>query len=134
MPGITDLNELIRSMRPVLNAGLYVFCTTQHDRDIDLNDVVGWFREREGATVIIEQKKADALQLSYSYVAAWITLEVHSSLAAVGLTAAFANALAAAGISCNVVAGFYHDHIFVAKQDAEKAMAILTQLAGGEIC
>ena len=41
---------------------------------------------------------ADANGLSYDYVAAWITLQVHSSLAAVGLTASFSAALAQAGV------------------------------------
>jgi uncharacterized protein len=62
-------------------------------------------------------------------VAAWITLTVHSALEAVGLTAAFSKALADVNISCNVVAGYYHDHIFVPQQDAEKAMAVLESLA-----
>jgi uncharacterized protein len=65
------------------------------------------------------------LQLSYSFVAAWITLTVHSSLEAVGLTATFSKALAENNISCNVVAAYYHDHIFVDAKDAAKAMKIL---------
>ncbi len=65
----------------------------------------------------------------YQYVAAWITLNVHSSLEAVGLTAAFAKALGDAGISCNVVAAYYHDHIFVDVKDAEKAMDVLQRMA-----
>ncbi|HEX8350737.1 MAG TPA: ACT domain-containing protein, partial [Hymenobacter sp.] len=60
---------------------------------------------------------------------AWITLTVHSSLEAVGLTAAFARALARGNVSCNVVAAYYHDHIFVAAQDADKAMRLLQELA-----
>ena len=71
-------------------------------------------REAEGYTVVLNRQVADSLALDYNFVASWITLTVHSALDAVGLTAAFSNALAQNGISCNVVAGYYHDHIFVA--------------------
>jgi hypothetical protein len=87
------------------------------------------FTEEEGITVIIKKEIADQLHIEYSFIASWITLAVHSSLEAVGLTAAFSNALAKNGISCNAVAAFYHDHIFVDKKDAEKAMNILHKLA-----
>ena len=93
-----------------------------------MNDIVLFFKEEEGNTIIIKKELANSLQLEYSFVAAWITLTVHSSLEAVGLTAAFSSALSDAGISCNVVAAFYHDHIFVDKKDVEKAMAILGKL------
>ncbi|MNG35746.1 hypothetical protein D3C84_1225580 [compost metagenome] len=66
-------------------------------------------------------------------MAAWITLQVHSSLAAVGLTAAFASALGQANISCNVIAGYHHDHLFVAQADAERALAVLRQLAASPV-
>ena len=88
-------------------------------------DPVMFFRETEGMTVILEKSTAGRLQLEYTYVAAWITLTVHSSLEVVGLTAAFATALAKENISCNVVAGYYHDHLFVDVKDAAKAMAVL---------
>lgn len=77
---------------------------------------------------LLKKNKADEFQLDYDYVAAWITLKVHSSLEAVGLTAAFSNALAKHQISCNVVAGYYHDHIFVDSAMADTAINILQQL------
>ena len=129
MPGEKDLNTLIRTMRPGLDPGDYVFCVIPNLNVIDPNEVLLLFKEAEGYTVIVSKELADSLQLEYSFVAAWITLSVHSALDAVGLTAAFSTALAAGGISCNVVAAFYHDHIFVDKKDAEKAMETLWQLA-----
>ncbi|SFD21824.1 hypothetical protein SAMN05518672_1011098 [Chitinophaga sp. CF118] len=125
MTGETNLRTLLASMKPLLNEGDYVFCTINDDTDIDLKNVICTFREKEGLTVIIKQELADRLDLSYSFIASWITLTIHSSLEAVGLTAAFSKALSDEDISCNVVAAFYHDHIFVAKKDAAKAMDIL---------
>ena len=125
MTGETNLQTLLKSMKPHCNDGDYVFCTVKDLGEINLKLVVMFFREAEAITVIIKKELADNLYLPYSFVASWISLEVHSSLAAVGLTAAFSNALAAEGISCNVVAAYYHDHIFVAKADREKAMKIL---------
>ena len=129
MNGETNLQALLTNMTPHLNEGEYVFCTVDKIEKMDLNKVLGIFKEAEAVTVIINKSLADKLGLAYSYIAAWITLTVHSSLDAVGLTAAFSNALADNGISCNVVAAFYHDHIFVRKEDAEKAMLVLNNLA-----
>ena len=129
MPGEQDLSTLLKTMRPALNPGDYVFCILPSLHVIDLNEVLLLFKEAEGYTVIVSKELADDLKLEYSFVAAWITLSVHSALDAVGLTAAFSHVLAARGISCNVVAAFYHDHIFVDKKDAEKAMEILRLLA-----
>jgi hypothetical protein len=128
MPGETNLNKLLKSMTPSLNKGDYVFCTVTNIESVAENQMLSFFREAEGITVIIEKTVADSLNLPYTYVAAWITLTVHSSLDAVGLTAAFSTALSNAGISCNVVAAYCHDHIFVAKNDAPKAMRVLEQL------
>jgi uncharacterized protein len=86
--------------------------------------------EKEGVTVILPKEKADAMNMPYSAIYAWITLTVHSSLEAVGLTAAVAKSLTEADISCNVVAAFYHDHIFVPVKDAERAMNALQKLIG----
>ncbi|MFJ3448293.1 ACT domain-containing protein [Pseudomonas sichuanensis] len=129
MSGEKSISALLRGMSPILNEGDFVFCTVADASALQGTDVLGTFREKEGLTAIIERKHADALGLEYSFVAAWITLTIHSALDAVGLTAAFATALGKAGISCNVIAAFYHDHIFVAKDDAAKAMDVLQALS-----
>ncbi len=126
----TNLTYLIANMEPRLNAGAYIFATMPHTAAIPRASTICEFKEKEGTTVIIEKAAADRLGLDYSFVAAWITLHVHSDLAAVGLTAAFSSALAQNDISCNVVAGFYHDHLFVDTKDGEKALAILQEMAG----
>jgi len=54
---------------------------------------------------------------------------VHSSLEALGLTAAVSAALTEAHISCNVLAGFHHDHLLVPVADADRALEILHELA-----
>jgi len=125
MNGEVNLDILLKTMKPKQNAGKYVFCTVRNLENINLNDIQMIFREEESTTIIIRKEIADALNLKYSFVACWISLNVHSALEAVGLTAAFSKALSEKGISCNVVAGFYHDHLFVDQKDGEKAMQIL---------
>jgi hypothetical protein len=129
MSGESNLKALLKTMSPKLNDGDYVFCTITSLNNVDPENIIGLFKEDEGWTVIIDKNLAEELDLSYSYIAAWITLTIHSSLEAVGLTAAFSNALAAEGISCNVVAAYHHDHIFVDKQDAERTIETLTKLS-----
>ena len=129
MAGETNLSQLIKHMTPKLNKGEYVFCTVTSLENINRNDTICEFKEEEGVTIVIEKSKADELKLNYEYIASWISLEIHSSLDAVGLTAAFSNALAAYSISCNVIAGYYHDHIFVNKNDAKKAVQVLKELS-----
>lgn len=127
--GETDLKELLKTLRPVHHTGDFVFCVVNDLTKIDLSEVIMAFREEEGNTIIIKKELADRLEFPYSFTAAWITLTVHSSLTAVGLTAAFSKALSDKGISCNVVAAYYHDHIFVDKKDAGQAMKILEGLS-----
>ena len=112
-------------MSPELRPGEYVFVTGAAAVDGAAVTV----REDEGVTSVVARADADRLGLAYDFVAAWITLRVHSALEAVGLTAAVATALAGAGISCNVVAAFHHDHLFVPADRAEEAVAVLQALA-----
>ena len=129
MQGEPNLSILLASMAPVLNEGKYVFCAVKNMTQINPAEIIFFFKEAEAITIIVKKTTADKYHLKYLFVAAWLTLTVHSSLEAVGLTAAFSTALGNEGISCNVVAAFYHDHIFVAAVDAQKALDVLKKLA-----
>jgi len=129
MAGTTDLGQLLRTLEPVRRDGEFVYATVvEVPAGLPVEAMV---REPEGLTVVVRRDAADIHGIRYDYVAAWITLTVHSSLEAVGLTAAFATALGREGISCNVLAGHHHDHILVATADAERAMDVLRALAEG---
>jgi uncharacterized protein len=131
MTGESNLDMLLKSMRPVLHDGEYVFCVVDDLVRISPGDIMMLFKEKEGVTIIVEKSVAARSGLSCSAVFSWISLTVHSSLEAVGLTAAFSRALANEGISCNVVAGYHHDHIFVPLNDSDRAIMALNRLAGG---
>jgi len=132
MDRISDLDELLRSMRPRLNDGVYVFLSVPHDADITSFDPIATFREDEGLTIIAEESQAHVLGLPPLFRAAWIILTVISDLNAVGLTAAVARALADKGISCNVIAAANHDHLFVPIELAGSAMRALEELQFGD--
>ena len=129
MSGIKDLTELVRNMTPILNEGEFVFTQLDNLSLVDRKVTVFEFKESEGTTIVIEKSKADELGLNYDYIASWITLKVNSSLEAIGLTAVFSTELSKNKISCNVVAGYSHDHIFVSKSTAQKAIKVLQTLS-----
>ena len=125
---ISNLVELLRSMTPKLNAGVYYFATLNNDNNLPLSKTIATIREEEGLSVIVNEETVAEYALQAQFKCAWISLTVHSDLEAVGLTAAFATSLGNVGISCNVVAGNYHDHIFVPYEKAELAMQTLRSL------
>ena len=128
MIGEINLTAILRALRPELHPGEYVYCSLPAPSE-ELDAVLS-FREAEGWTLIVAREVADAHGLARTFSCAWITLRVHSSLAAVGLTAAVAAALADAGIACNMVAAYHHDHVFVPCGRAAEAMDILKRLSG----
>ena len=129
MKGEIDLKKLLKGIKAQHIPGEFVFCTVPDLDQIDINEIQLLFKETEGKTLILRKNYADTLSLNYTFIASWITLSIHSSLEAVGFTAAFSNALAKENISCNVVAAYYHDHIFVNSQDLEKALEVLNSLS-----
>ena len=128
MAGETNLKTLLASMSPSLDDTDWVFAVVGEEDAIPLTPLaIASFREAEGLTLVLPQAAADDLK-NVSAPMSRITLEVHSSLEAVGLTAAIAGALAEEVISANVVAAYYHDHIFVPKASADRALAVLQAL------
>lgn len=123
------LKQLLVHMRPALNPGRYAFVAVPDGVTPDPRRIIASVREPEGLSAILPEQDALELGLPVAFVAAWITLRVHSDLAAVGLTAAFARALADTGIGCNVVAGVRHDHLFVPFDQAQQAMDALRALS-----
>ena len=123
-----DLEELLRSLNPRLNDGVYVFVSVSPETDIARLEPIATFVEDEGISLIVEESQLEGNEIDVLFRAAWITLTVNSDLNAVGLTAAVAKALADKGISCNVVAAARHDHLFVSIEAAEAAMTVLIGL------
>jgi len=130
MSGETDLGKLIGSMQPIMSEQEYVFASLDKNNPVFPAQLapLGTFYEKEGLTVIILKNQADAAEIAYQGVFKCITLTVHSSLEAVGLTAAVSTALANQGISANVFAAFYHDHIFVPIAKSDQALSCLQKL------
>jgi hypothetical protein len=125
----TDLTTLIRSMSPRLKPGLFVFAST-HAIPAGIEPVMT-FREAEGTTLILARDQAEAASLPFAFPSRMITLEIASSLEAVGFLAAITAALARTGIAVNPVSAFHHDHLFVPEARAGEAMEILRAMAAG---
>jgi len=128
---IRDLAELLATLEPEARPGTWAWCVVPGGGLPDGVEPVATLREAEGLSVVVAEEAALAQGWPIAFRSAWITLRVHSDLAAVGLTAAVARALADAGIACNVVAGVHHDHLFVPIDRAADALAALGALQRG---
>jgi hypothetical protein len=122
-----DLAQTLRNLKPRLNAGEFVFLTTKSHLPTGMRPLAT-FHEWEGESLVLRKEQADTVGLPSGATFAWITLDVISSLESVGLTAAVTTTLAKAGIACNVIAAFHHDHLFVPFADAERALSLLKEL------
>jgi hypothetical protein len=134
MRGETSLTKLLASMRPRMAPETYVFATLPPGSTIpaDISPLMT-FRESEGTTVILIEGDAGSAGLNAIFPSRMITLDVHSSLDAVGFIAVIATRLAAAGIGVNPVAGYFHDHLFVPADKADQAMEILAAISAGAL-
>ena len=129
MAGETNLDELIRSMSAVLVEGVFVFVTLQADEIPPGLTPRMTFEEAEGTTLILPKGDAEAHSLPFEFPCRMITLNIHSSLEAVGFMARIATELAKHDMGVNPVSGFYHDHLFVPDGREEDAMAVLKDMA-----
>lgn len=131
-PGETSLLKLLSTLTTTLHEPTYVFITippTQPLPPIPLPSIQLIFQETEGTTVITTLELATSHQLSYSFPCKMITLNVQSSLDAVGFMAVIATRLADSGMGVNPVSAFFHDHLFVPVGREAEAVVILGQLA-----
>ena len=130
MAGQKDLDTLLVLLQPSLLPGDFVFCTAANLKYGDFAELqpLASYQEEEGLTLVLSKQSADVAGLAYDSVFNCITLMVHSSLDAVGLTAAVSGKLAANGISANVMAAYHHDHVFVPENKAQLALQLLTEL------
>ncbi len=129
MPGETNLQRLLANIHPELLEGEFVFCSVSPKEFEQLRiHPIGWFREAEGITLIVESSIANDEGLDYEFVSRMITLNIHSSLEAVGFLSAISSKLAGAGISVNTISAFYHDHLFVPTNKASTVMMLLDEL------
>jgi hypothetical protein len=129
MTGETNLNELIKSMSAVLVDGLYVFATIQPDQNPPDIEPRMTFKEAEGTTYILLKSEAETCGLAYEFPCRMITLNIHSSLEAVGFIARIATELAKHDMGVNPVSGFFHDHLFVPDGREVDAINILREMA-----
>ena len=129
MSGELDLDVLLASLSAELVEGVFVFATLADNAvPADIAPRM-MFREAEGTTLILLQSQAEAAGIAYEFPSRMITLNVHSSLEAVGFIARIATELAKAGMGANPVAGYYHDHLFVPDGREREALEILARLA-----
>lgn len=129
MSGLVELEKLLASLSPDLSETDYVFCSLAETSDVEKLNPLATFREKEGLSLVISQNEAIKAGIDFESTFRLITLKVHSSLDAVGLTAAVSSALAEKGISANVIAACFHDHILVPSQQANDALAALRDLS-----
>lgn len=129
MSGLTDLKEVLSSLKVICDGIEYGFASIPDDSGIEREKVLATFQENGRLAIIAPKSYLDSKNIDNEGPYAKLTIDVHTSLELVGLTAVMATKLAEHGISANVVAAFYHDHVFVQYKLREKAIKILEGLA-----
>lgn len=129
-PGETSLTTLLSTLKLTLNPETFVFATLPDLKTPPPHlQIQMSFREAEGTTIITTQESADTYGIEYTFPCKMITLNVLSSLEAVGFMAAISAKLTEKGIGVNPVSGYYHDHCFIPLGKEDEAMRALQDLA-----
>lgn len=132
MAGERNLRTLLRGMEPRLFAEPYGYVVLANGETLPAGLApFAIIAEDEGLTLVAGADDLTRAGRPPGRLWARISLTIHSDLSAVGLTAAFADALARQGISVNVVAGYYHDHLFVQWDRRHDGLSALIALATG---
>lgn len=133
MAGIKDLTEIFKHLQIDINEvnAVYVTVPTDFDQDLLNFEPICMFKENEGTTLIIPESQASRIDFEKSKPMAWLTVKAHTDLESIGFTAALSAALWSVEIICNVIAGYYHDHLFVPVDDAQRAKDTLEELRAG---
>ncbi len=127
MHGERDLVRLLADLDVERRDGIYTFVSgVWPELEPEAHATVV---EAEGETYVVTVDDARRAGATVEFEAAWLTLTVNSSLEAVGLTAAASRVLADAGIACNIIAGFHHDHLLVPVVRADEAIELLRSLS-----
>src|SRR3954463_4134328 len=135
MTGHMDLQTILSTLEPSLSETEFAFGTIPDRGEcVEIEGIIATFLEEEGLSVVAPAEALARAGIPHSAGWAKISLKVHSSLSSIGLTAALASALAGKGVSANVVAAYYHDHLFVTWAKREQALAILSALAAAASC
>ena len=131
MSGETNLERILNNLSARLRSDVYVFCSIPNGKygDLTAANPIASFQEKEGLSLVMTQQEATQNKLSYEGTFRCITLDIHSSLHAVGLTAVVSQALAEKQISANMIAGCHHDHIFIPTSLAEQALRIIENIS-----
>lgn len=129
MSGERDHLQLQRMMAPLLLPETYVYCTFPDSQLPDGMTPICTFREAEGLTAIVERSQAERAHVPFIFESQLITLTVHSSLDAIGFLATISTCLAHAGIPCNAIAAYHHDHLFIPVGRAQEALTLLQALS-----
>lgn len=128
MSGLTDLQQTLQSLKVLCDDIEYGFASIENESQIDRNKVLATFHENGRLAVIAPLNYLNSLNIENEGPYAKLTIDIHTSLELVGLTAVMATELAKNGISANVVAAFYHDHVFVQYELRKQAIDLLEAL------
>ena len=126
-----NLEDILRNLDPKLVDGCFIFMSSNEDYNelFCKFNPIATFKEKEGMTLVISEEDAEKFSVSYDSKFRCLSLGVHSSLESYGLISTISEALTKERISCNVFAGFFHDHIFVQEDKANRALEVIKFLS-----
>jgi hypothetical protein len=125
-PGETDLEKMLRTLSVERRPGVFTYLAVGGPSEALLDVARATVDEGDLTTVVLPVEAAERAGHTVIVRLAWLTLTVQSSVEAVGLTAAVSSRLTDVGISCNVLAGYHHDHLLVPVERVDEAIVALT--------